>query len=179
MRHRHNAPIPSAPIIAALLALGISPAQAQHSHAHQHGVAKLNVSVDAPRLTVDLESPMENLVGFERAPRNDRERESLRAMEKQLADTAKLFVPNAEAACRPEPAKISAPAFDTPKGKGAAHADIEVSYTFRCDNIAALRELDVKFFDAFKRLRRIEASIAGQKKQSAATLTPTARKLPL
>ena len=42
--------------------------------AHQHGVAQLDVAVEPTRVTLELDTPLDNLLGFERAPRTDAER---------------------------------------------------------------------------------------------------------
>lgn len=65
-------------ILATLLAgTAIAPALAQeHRHAgtHVHGLAELAVAVNPDgTLIAGLESPLYNLIGFERAPRNDAE----------------------------------------------------------------------------------------------------------
>jgi len=45
--------------------------------AHEHGSARLDVAVDGDRLHIALQSPLDNLVGFEHAPRNERQRTAL------------------------------------------------------------------------------------------------------
>ena len=58
----------------AALALVLSTAlvgAAQAAGAHQHGVAQLEVAVDGNSLTVTLDTPLDNLLGFERGPRTD------------------------------------------------------------------------------------------------------------
>ena len=44
---------------------------------HQHGVAKLDVAYDQGALSIELEAPLDVLLGFERAPRPDAERKSV------------------------------------------------------------------------------------------------------
>ena len=44
-------------------------------HAHVHGVAKMDIAVEPKTIVVHLETPLDNLVGFERAPRTDSERQ--------------------------------------------------------------------------------------------------------
>lgn len=90
--------------LAGLLALaGLSIATAQgHRHgAHEHGVARLQVAVEGDGLELRFESPLDNLVGFETAPRNDKQRRAVRRMVEQLHQPQRLFVPTADADCTP------------------------------------------------------------------------------
>ena len=84
----------------AALALVLSTAlmgAAQAAGAHQHGVAQLEVAADGNSLTVTLDTPLDNLLGFERGPRTDAERKAVQAMAQRLRDAARLVVPAAAA----------------------------------------------------------------------------------
>jgi hypothetical protein len=84
------------------LAAGITataPATAHAAGAHQHGVASLELVADGNSLTVTLDSPLDNLLGFERGPRTDAERAKVRAMAQTLRTNATLVVPAAAAGC--------------------------------------------------------------------------------
>ncbi|MGB0128732.1 MAG: DUF2796 domain-containing protein [Rhodocyclaceae bacterium] len=49
-----------------------APVLAVAQHAHEHGVAKLDVASDGGALAINVESPLDNRVGFEHAPRTDK-----------------------------------------------------------------------------------------------------------
>jgi hypothetical protein len=148
--------------IATLIAL---PLHAQHSH----GEGKLDIAIDKERLSINLELPLDVAVGFERAPKSDKEKAALAAAQKAIADPA-LFVPTPAAACKAESPKVVLPEF----GKAGAeqHADIDATYEFRCANPAALKSVETTIFKSFKRLYRLEARRAGPTGQGAARLTP-------
>ena len=58
-----------------LFALCLTPLLAHAGgKAHVHGVATLDIAVEARKITVQLESPLDNLLGYERTPRTDAER---------------------------------------------------------------------------------------------------------
>src|SRR5690606_20886978 len=59
------------------------PALAQHA-AHEHGVADLRVAAEGNTVVIEFDSPLDNLVGFEHAPRDDAQRMALRTAEKRL-----------------------------------------------------------------------------------------------
>ena len=70
---------------AALLAAApFLPAEAQQQHAHVHGQIKLDVAVDGPTVVIDMASPLDNIVGFERAPKTDAEKKSVEDAVAQL-----------------------------------------------------------------------------------------------
>ncbi len=147
---------------AALLAL---PLHAQHTH----GEGKLDIAIDKDRLSINLELPLDVAVGFERAPKSDKEKAALTAAQKAVADPA-LFVPTPAAACKADTPKVMLSEF----GKTGAdqHADIDATHEFRCANPAALKSIETTIFKSFKRLYRLEARRAGPSGQGAARLTP-------
>jgi hypothetical protein len=128
--------------------------------AHEHGVARLDVAVEGTRLTLQLETPLENLLGFERAPRTDAERQRVQAMLQRLRAPGGLFRADAAAACKPGPVSIEAPVLGLGQAGPAAdaHADLDASFEFTCAR--APQQLDVLLFDAFAPLQRIQLQLA-------------------
>lgn len=143
--------------------------------AHVHGVVQVNVAIDGPQLRIDLDAPLDNLLGFERAPRTPAERQAaaeLLTSLRQPATGARLFAPPPGAACVPTEAEVSAPALEPAAARpGAgqpqdpAHADLAASYSFRCQQPAALSGLQTGLFDAYRRIQRIEVLVAGPQGQ--------------
>ncbi|MBI5108560.1 MAG: DUF2796 domain-containing protein [Rhodocyclales bacterium] len=153
-------------LLICLLAIAL-PAHAEKGHVHGEG--SLEVVIDKGRLSLRLELPLDVAVGFERAPRSDKERAALAAAQQALADPA-LFVPTPAAGCKPEPVRIAMPTFDG--NKPAAHADIDAAYEFSCATPAALKSVETTIFKSFKRLYRLDARRAGPTGQGAGRLTP-------
>ena len=151
-------------------------------HAHVHGDARLQVAVDGERLTLEFESPLDNLVGFERAPRTDKERSAIKDMMARMQQPEALFIPSPEARCVRTSVQVDAP-FAAKPGKPAAkaeqseHAALTAEVVFKCERPQNLKGLNAAIFDAFPRLKRIEAHVAGAKKQTAAKLTARERQL--
>jgi len=167
------------------LAAGTAPAQ---GHAHSHGVAALNIALDSKGLSLQLEIPLDSLVGFERAPRNAREEQAVRDAAARLRAAESLFGIDASVRCGPakvelasaalpavllDPAAKPAAATAQPPAKGGGeHADLDASYVFACEQAGALAKLDLGgLFKAFPRLRNIEAQVAGPKGQSKRKVT--------
>jgi hypothetical protein len=153
-------------LLAGLLAFTL-PAHAGKGHVHGEG--KLDVSIEKDTLTLTVELPLDAAVGFERAPKTDKEKAALTAAEKVLRDPA-LFLPTPAAQCTAQPPQITMPAFDGKPGDG--HGDIDATYGFRCAAPAALKSVETTLFKSFKRLYRLEARRVGPAGQGAARLTP-------
>ncbi|MDQ8023132.1 MAG: DUF2796 domain-containing protein [Moraxellaceae bacterium] len=181
--------LPSLLLLSALLSTTLAAplAHAQgHSHKHVHGVGELAVSVEGDTLTIALESPLDNFLGFERAPKYEKDFAAVKSMAATLRKTDSLFVPTAAAQCTPVSVKLAsdvvAPELlgETSKkveGADEDHADLDAQWTFRCANPAVLNGVEVKLFDAFKRFRQFDVALVTPKRQSAAKLSSKARKL--
>jgi hypothetical protein len=148
------------------------PASAHAQHAHVHGVAKLEVAVEGSGLSVHLESPLQGLLGFEHAPRNDKERAVVAEMRKKLNEGGKLFAPTTAAQCKLKSVMIEAPTLDAKPASGhEAHGDLDADFQFTCAQPAKLTGVEVRLTDAFPNLRRIDAEVVSGKGQSASRLS--------
>jgi len=155
---------------------------------HEHGVARLDVAVEAGRITLMLEMPLDSLVGFERAPRNDAERAAARAALAKLADTAKLWRPDPAAGCGPAKVEIEAGPLEPGHAHGAdhehahgedGHADADASYTLECAAAERAGFVDTGLLESFPRLRIVHVQVATPKGQWKAMLSRPAPQLKL
>jgi len=154
------------------------PALAGKAGAHVHGTASLQVAIDGQTLTLNLETPLENLLGFEHAPRTDKQKAAVRAMSERLNQPAELFSPSPAARCTSVSVALDSAVLKPGQPvAGDGHADLDGEYVFRCENPAALRELEVGLFQHFPKLRRLDVQVAGPRGQSAASLSPQQRHL--
>lgn len=169
-------------LLGLLLGLALPAAAAEHG-AHEHGSARLDVVVDGATLVIALDSPLANLLGFEHAPRNDRQRAAVDQLAAAL-QAAEAFKPNPEAGCTLAGVSIDHPFKEMAKSPGApakgpssgeksaaGHADAEASWTFSCASPKALRQVDVGLFERFTGLRSLKVQLAGPRGQTAATLS--------
>jgi hypothetical protein len=175
--------MPLKPLALAALLIAL-PALAQHDHkhdhghqhAHVHGVAKLEVAVDGANLSLRLESPLEGLLGFERAPRNDQERAAVAEMRRKLADAGKLFFPTTAAQCTLKSVQIDAPTLDAKSATAnVEHADLDADFLFTCAQPTRLTGMDVRLFQSFPNLRRMDAQVVSGKGQKAMRLSSKMR----
>lgn len=161
-------------LAAALLAAPLAHAQ----HKHVHGEGRLDVAIEKDTLSISLEMPLDAAVGFERPPKNDKERAALAAAAQALNDAATLFVPTPAAACAVQASEARVPftgkadRHDHAHEGETHHADITAEYKFRCANPAALKSVETSIFKSFKRLYRLEVQRAGPAGQGAQRLVP-------
>ena len=160
--------------------VGTSPA-AQALGAHQHGVVQLDIAVDANRITVQLSSPLDNLLGFEHAPRNEAERSRVAAMLATLRGT--LFKIDTAGACRAGAVQLSSAALQLgqpdPAEQQAGHADLDASFEFECSTAARAGFVDTALFERFAGIQRIEVQLATPRGQRKLTLARPVQRIAL
>ncbi len=170
------------------MATGVTVTTSVTAHAagaHQHGVASLELVADGNSFTVTLDSPLDNLLGFERGPRTDAERAKVRAMAQMLRTNATLVVPAAAAGCQLQgvglasdviaPALLAAAPLATtppaPAAKPGDHADLEAVFRFQCAQPQGLKSVALGgLFQAFPRLRQLDTALAAPGVQRGAKL---------
>lgn len=140
---------------------------------HAHGVAQLDISVEANRLTLQLESPLDNLLGFERAPRTDAERQRTDAALAKLRAADTLFKIDPAAQCKLAKVELASAALKLGPAQPAAeksdHADLDGSFEFDCVDATKAAYIDVGLFE-FAHLKRLDVQLATPKGQAKRTL---------
>lgn len=166
-------------LLALCAALTLVPAIAAEGKSHVHGTGTLDIAINKEQVNISLELPLDVVVGFERAPKTEKEKAALIEASMMLNAASSLFILNPEAKCTGQATNIVLPSLGVAKGSGKQpeakaeeHADIEAAYTFRCENPAALKRIETSLFKQFKRLYRLEAQRAGPEGQGLARLTP-------
>lgn len=158
-----------------------SPAHA-HGQAHAHGRATLDVAVEAQALSIQLSTPLDNLLGFERAPRTDAERRQAEAAVATLRAADRLFTIDPAAGCRLVSVELDSAALKLgspdPEDAASGHADLDARVTFSCTDATKATFVDVGLF-SFKRLQRLDVQVAAPGGQFKRTLKPSAARLSL
>ena len=163
-----------------LLALLIA-APALAAPAHQHGVAALDVGVEPGRVTLELDTPLDNLMGFEHAPRSDAERERAEAVVRKLKAADGLFRIDSAAGCTLAKVTLVSPVLglggEVPDKEG--HADLQGRFEFACKAGNKAGFVEVGLFDAFASLKRIDLQVVTPRGQLKATLVKPASRVAL
>lgn len=160
--------------------------------AHVHGVADMNVAVEGAEVAVELETPAMNILGFEHAPRDEADRQAVEDAEASLKRGEKWLVLSPGAGCHLATADVASSALDHDHEEHAGeeehkdhegqedhqdhgyeeHSEFHVSYVFRCDNPSALNAIQVKWFERFPGMHKIELQAITESRQIGGELTP-------
>jgi hypothetical protein len=151
-----------------LLALSLAAGAAWAEAPHAHGVAKLDIALEGRRLTLAFTAPLEDIVGFERRPANDKERAALEAAVGYFK-SGRAFVASAAANCR------LADAGTVLDVRGEGHYELEARLAYDCKEPLHLREIDAVLFGQYKKIKRIDVRAVTPKGQSAGRLGPAKR----
>jgi len=141
-------------------------------HAHVHGVAKMDIAVDAKKIVVNFETPLDNLVGFERAPRTDSERKRAGDAVARLRAGDAMFKFDPVAGCKMATVELRSAALELGPAEAApkdGHAELEGVWEFDCTDATLARHVDVGLF-AFKQLKRVQVQLALPKTQAKSEL---------
>ncbi|NOT84153.1 MAG: DUF2796 domain-containing protein [Methylococcaceae bacterium] len=156
-----------------LLAILAFPLTLHALPAHVHGKAQLQVAIEGNEIHLDFDSPLGNLLDFEHNPKNDQQRQAVKAMTEKLHHPETLFVMTKAAACVVKSVNLLLPpALLGSRNQTAAHADLEAEILFFCANSAALNTIEVQLFKAFPLLQHLQAEIVTEKGQSVIALRP-------
>lgn len=167
-------------LAASLVALAAStvPAAAQQ-HAHQHGVVRIDAALDGALLTVALNAPLDNLLGFERPPRSAAEQRAAKELIQRLKDDPALIRPDPAAGCERSELQLESAALGlgnaAPDGDG--HAELDATWSFRCKAPERLAFIDLGLIAAYPRIGRAEVQIAAAKSQSRQVLKRPAQRI--
>lgn len=186
------------PLALALAALFAAPLAAQQQHAHVHGLAHADIAVDGGKVEITLRATAYDLVGFERAARDEAEVAAINAARALMLDHARLWRFNVAAGCVAEAPVLEVPAA-TGSGHGhddhghddhahghdghdhdhGGHVDWLARYRFDCARPDALRAIDVALFEAVPALQTLKVQLIDGAGARALELTPVQARIAL
>ncbi|SDT94436.1 DUF2796 domain-containing protein [Halopseudomonas salegens] len=146
----------------------------QHDHgdslaAHAHGVAHLNLVLQGAELAVELDSPADNILGFEYLPTSNADKATAKAAMDTLRQADAIISLPSTADCALDDVTLKSPIFAALEqehhhghdhdhqhedGK-SAHNDISAQYQFTCSNPDALSAVEVSLFEHFPRTETV------------------------
>lgn len=166
-------------LLASGIASGLASGPAHAGKVHEHGAGKLNLVQDGPRLMIELELPLDTLVGFERAPRSPTERQAAQAALAHLGNPAALFRVTAPAPCEVAVSEIKAPVLEGASTPAGGHADAWATYAVQCAGGVAPTRVEWPIFDTLPRLKRLDTQASLPGGQRKLRLTPANRTIAL
>lgn len=188
-RHAHvdiypeSEPMKAIPAWMALLCLSISGAALAQGRPHVHGIAELDIAIETGKITLQLEAPLDSLLGFERAPRGVAEARRVETAVAALKAAGALFRFTPTAGCAVASVDLNSAALKLgspdPAEEREGHADLDATYVFNCTDTAKATEVDVGLFDAFIRMQRLKVEVATAKGQFKRELKRPAQRVSL
>ncbi len=163
--------------------------------AHVHGNLTVNIALDSGQLTIGIDAPAINVVGFERAPRSSAERQSVADVESWLRSGRNLVgVPRA-AGCTLGNVELQSPDWTATADRDGhshadhddehenadaeGHADYEVRVRYDCRDIAALAFVDLWLLQRLPNVQQADVNIVSASLQTATTATPASTRIEL
>ncbi len=161
-----RAPLPTA--LAALLFAGFA-TSALHAEekrelgAHEHGHVTLQIAIDGNDVTMALEAPGKDIVGFEHTAETDDQKAAIEAATAQLSDPSALFTMTEAAGCT-----VASNAVEL--HQEGDHNAFEAAYTFSCTDIAALTGMETTLFTLYPSIEEIDVDYATPSGQGSVEL---------
>lgn len=172
--------------------------------AHTHGDAELAVVLEKGVVTIELDSPLYNILGFEHAPETEAQEAAAQKAEQQLARGSELFTFNAKANCKSLSKNQHISLFGNTAAdedhdeyhhedhddeedhdvhdseephNNESHNDILLTYEFGCQHPLKLSYLNVNLFEFFEELSEVDVTFLGRSTQKQGTLNRKQRQL--
>ena len=154
-------------------------AREQRGHGvHQHGHADLAIAWSGTDMSIELQTPAYNILGFEYVPSTAAEKELL-ARSITTLETEALMVLTPEADCAIVFANVETDLIErwhdvegAHEEEGKGHSEFEASYTLQCKKPEKLIAIDAsRLFEAFPNFVAIQVQWISDRRQSAKTLT--------
>ena len=166
----------------------------RQADSHVHGRASLAIVREDAAISLELDTPMYNLVGFEHLPETDDQVAAVESAEDILGAPAALFQFNNAARCEPASASADIHLFGDDHdahdhhedhdhdehdhgdhedhGDHASHKDAVISYSFNCKKAENLKNFTTTLMSSFPNLTELDVVYLGLNTQKAASLTP-------
>ena len=183
--------------VAGVLCLPLAcPAIAEDKHrqlgAHEHGHGSFNIAIEGKRVSMELEAPGADIVGFEHKARTRKQKAAVSTAKKKLKKLANVVTLPAAAGCKLKKASIElhieGDDHDDHKhgkkkkakhkhghkhgkkkaekeAKEESHSEFHAEYQLTCSAPEKLVEIVFPYFKNFKGAEELEVSVAGPKSQ--------------
>ncbi len=145
-------------------------------HVHGHGV--LNIAMEGTRVSLDLDVPGMDIVGFEHAPAGADQQATVTKSEAQLSKALELFKLPDAARCKVTDAKVTIEApenhADDKQGHDAGHEghrDYNATYVLECTKPEAITTIEFEYFKHFKNAHGLTVNVVSDKSQNTYEVT--------
>jgi hypothetical protein len=171
--------------------------EAREQGAHEHGAARLDIALSGGTLELQLEGAAYGFIGFERAPEGAEETALIEQARRQLNDPGALYAWEAAAGCTAQTARIDAALPEATAGSAdddhdhdhahehghehaheghddghGGHSNWRSYHRFECSRPEALGAIEVRLFQQFPKLERIDYQLVTDTGQDGGRLAP-------
>ena len=145
-------------------AMSIATSMATAQSAHVHGEGHINIAIDSNRITVALESPGADIVGFEHEARSSDEKAAINQAIAKLRDPMLLMRFDADAECEVQRASAEIEGeheeekyaeHDQHEGE-EAHGAFVAEYELECADLSALGFIEFTYFSQFSNAQSLD-----------------------
>jgi hypothetical protein len=179
-------------LVIAMSVAAAAPSIADEKHRelgpHVHGQGTFNIAIENTRVSIELEAPGMDIVGFEHEANSGEQKAAFAKAEKQLADPLSLFKFPESAECKLSDAKIVVDAEDEhdhaddhdhdhgdkkadDHDEHGGHNAFHVTYAIDCAKPANLTSVAFDYFKTFAGAKKLEVSVVTDKAQSKFEVT--------
>jgi len=154
----------------------------EHSHrevgAHVHGEVEISIVQFGKQLTIELHSPLFNILGFEHAPSTAVEKKAAADASRALNKALLVAVPSPASQCKLSSSDVALPFDDhhheDAHGKDAGHqedgdahhhSELTATYVFDCAQLDRLTHIDITALRAFPNIKTAEVVFLGPQTQ--------------
>jgi len=157
--------------------------ETRSAQSHTHGGASLAIVLEGSRVTIEFDTPLYNLLGFEHKAETVAQKAAVHKAESVLSNASPLFVFNSEAGCFPLRQVSSVELglenhddhddhddHDEDGAHDEVHEDVMVQYDYKCRTPKALKNVTVNLFEHFENLTDLDLVYLGPNTQKQAEL---------
>ena len=139
--------------------------------AHQHGAAEMTLVLQGSLLSINLNLPAMDVLGFERAAKTEQEQHQLGQAVADLRDAKKMLTLTPAAMCELSDAEVQSGLLSTEQ-VGNGHADFLVYYEFTCQAPEKLSSVDASVFNRYPSITALQLTWIIDAQQGLETLSP-------
>ena len=168
--------------IVTCIAFSASAGEHRQLGAHVHGHGRLNIAIEDKTVSIELEVPGADIVGFEHEAATRAQRASIEKAKTTLAAGLSLFTPAAAAGCTQKASKVSIEADHEHEHEHHAegtksdareeaadhhHSEFHAEYAFKCASPGRLTSMTFDYFKAFPNAEALDIALISPKGQSS------------
>jgi len=162
----------------ALICIAFSASAEEHRQlgAHIHGHGRLNIAIEDKTMSIELEVPAADIVGFEHEPETPEQKAVLEDAKAKLAAGLSLFTPAPAAGCVQKMAGVKAEAEHEDAeheeeheahDAGHQHSEFHAEYAFECPSPSQLTSMTFDYFKVFPKAEELDTSLISPKGQAS------------